>query len=436
MNEKLSIKNFGPIKDAIIDLKSALVLIGPQASGKSTIAKLVSILRDWHFINETKKFQVLLDDYNILSFLKEDTELLYESSSHTFRYLKGNESLAIDPQKEYVQLKAKFDELEKLNAAFTIEEKREILAKRLEELKALNEKLEAESNPKEKKKLDLAVTKGIEELDSEYQILKERFEAKVETLMAQVQLTSYAKYIPAERLLIAIYSDAALNFMDLKLPIPKNIIRFGSVFSNARNKINELKIPFLNFTYFRKNDKDFVRYGDDGYMTLKESSSGLQSLIPLLLVLQFMDDKEGVEELKNMSMSYVVEEPEQNLFPSAQKGLIYYLADLCLRLTTTGKAQSELIVTTHSPYTLTSFNNLLFAYRTGQKGKEHAEQVEKIIPRQSWISPDKFNAYYVADGTVVSIFNKETGLIAKNDLDSASQEIMDDFAAIMEIYKK
>ncbi|HEX2900773.1 MAG TPA: AAA family ATPase, partial [Bacteroidia bacterium] len=39
--EKITIKGFGPIKDAEIEVKKLLVLIGEQASGKSTIAKLI-----------------------------------------------------------------------------------------------------------------------------------------------------------------------------------------------------------------------------------------------------------------------------------------------------------------------------------------------------------------------------------------------------------
>ena len=39
--KKIEIHNFGPIKDAVVDIKPMLVLIGPQASGKSTIAKLI-----------------------------------------------------------------------------------------------------------------------------------------------------------------------------------------------------------------------------------------------------------------------------------------------------------------------------------------------------------------------------------------------------------
>ena len=39
--QKIIIKNFGPVKDAEIEIKKVMVLIGEQASGKSTIAKLI-----------------------------------------------------------------------------------------------------------------------------------------------------------------------------------------------------------------------------------------------------------------------------------------------------------------------------------------------------------------------------------------------------------
>jgi dephospho-CoA kinase len=39
--QKIIINNFGAIKDAEIEVKKILVLIGEQASGKSTIAKLI-----------------------------------------------------------------------------------------------------------------------------------------------------------------------------------------------------------------------------------------------------------------------------------------------------------------------------------------------------------------------------------------------------------
>lgn len=43
---RLVIKNFGAIKEASVELKPLLLLIGGQGTGKSTIAKVLSICRD------------------------------------------------------------------------------------------------------------------------------------------------------------------------------------------------------------------------------------------------------------------------------------------------------------------------------------------------------------------------------------------------------
>lgn len=40
-NDYIKIKNFGPVKDATIEIKPFLVLIGGQGIGKSTVAKLL-----------------------------------------------------------------------------------------------------------------------------------------------------------------------------------------------------------------------------------------------------------------------------------------------------------------------------------------------------------------------------------------------------------
>ena len=43
MSERLIVRNFGPIQEIEIDLKKVTLLIGPQAAGKSTLAKLAAI---------------------------------------------------------------------------------------------------------------------------------------------------------------------------------------------------------------------------------------------------------------------------------------------------------------------------------------------------------------------------------------------------------
>jgi hypothetical protein len=92
------------------------------------------------------------------------------------------------------------------------------------------------------------------------------------------------------------------------------------------------------------------------------------------------------------------------------------------------------MMTTHSPYVLSSLNLLVFAYQTAQKHPERIEEIKAIVPQESWINPDEFAAYYVDEGTVRSIISPKTGLIAENELDEVSDMIGDEFDALKRIY--
>jgi len=50
--ETLTVKNFGPIREAHLELGKVTVLIGPQASGKSVLVKVLAILRASDFLQD------------------------------------------------------------------------------------------------------------------------------------------------------------------------------------------------------------------------------------------------------------------------------------------------------------------------------------------------------------------------------------------------
>jgi energy-coupling factor transporter ATP-binding protein EcfA2 len=95
MKARLIIKNFGPITDLDIEIKKYNILIGPQASGKSTIAKLLCMIHD--FFKQEKNnpniedksssdkkpiilFVKLLRNYRIEGYFYEGTYLSFEDS--------------------------------------------------------------------------------------------------------------------------------------------------------------------------------------------------------------------------------------------------------------------------------------------------------------------------------------------------------------------
>ncbi|MFN6083940.1 MAG: AAA family ATPase [Fluviicola sp.] len=94
MKSILRVENFGPIKDAILDLRNVNVLIGPQASGKSTLAKLYTICKSPSFYHENKEvslklFFEKLEYFSISSFIRKDTVIEYNSSTHNFKFEKN-----------------------------------------------------------------------------------------------------------------------------------------------------------------------------------------------------------------------------------------------------------------------------------------------------------------------------------------------------------
>ena len=160
-----------------------------------------------------------------------------------------------------------------------------------------------------------------------------------------------------------------------------------------------------NLKFKRKSDQSFIYHNQNQKVLLKESSSGVQSLLPIILLIESSMMKDNY-----INLNYVIEEPELNLYPQAQYELIKYLVKSCLETDRKVKAKN-LIITTHSPYVLASINNLLLAFK---KGKNKPSKVENLIGRESWINPDNFNAYQVENGLVKRIFNKKSKLIDEN----------------------
>lgn len=91
LKEKLIIKNFGPIKDVELELGGFNILIGEQATGKSTIAKVLAICRDFSYIapplnSWDENFAKGLNSWGLSEFIKkEKTYISYECEHYFFK---------------------------------------------------------------------------------------------------------------------------------------------------------------------------------------------------------------------------------------------------------------------------------------------------------------------------------------------------------------
>ena len=429
MQSRLIVKNFGPITNVDLELKNVNVFIGPQASGKSALAKLLTICKaPAKFLkNEDsdnfKAFKDVLEEYNIQSFLKPGTEIQFDSEIHNIKYANG--SVAYLPK-----LKLEIAEIKSSIEAF----KNSVLIDIV-----IHEKI---NKLQEKYKLSLQDWQGIDILDAD-EIKLDLFQKIVAAATEIEELASSrpAVYIPAERSFINIVRGSIASLLLNHAPIPRHILLFASEIE--KSLVNEIDLSFLHEHLMYRNINGEAKIFTNGESSIKltEAASGIQSVVPLLLSVLSNDSS-------NQQRSFVIEEPELNLFPTAQYQLVKILeANRGEAHTLEGGAIHT--YTTHSPYILSAFNNLLYASKVwnlrgdvnssklnpGRYDPEIETKLRAIIPAKSNVQPSVFTAYEIVNGGARSIFDTESGLIVENYIDDATDEMNDDFEALMELMK-
>ena len=227
-------------------------------------------------------------------------------------------------------------------------------------------------------------------------------------------------YIPAERNVIATIP----NWMELSYE-DTNTRSFMADWVESRKEFarKQLKILSLGAEYYYDeiNDRDMVKLdGIDKKLPMSNASSGLQSLIPIMLYVHYLTQsvfkdktvsvtrgrdneklmhrlyKELTDKIKldksNFEKSYdlklnseflsfsseeerdnflqrynnytlyqhseiYLEEPEENLFPQTQAEVVYHL----LKAVFSSSTENILFMTTHSPYILYALNNAILS---------------------------------------------------------------------------
>lgn len=398
---RIKIKNFGPIKegfkenDGWMEIKKVTVLIGDQGSGKSTVAKLVSIF-SWiekdlfrsdgstqRFRKQERIFKKYLEYHRIDSYLKTETEIEYEGEAYGITYKNGH-NLEISPKK---------------NSSYIL--------------------------PK-------------------------------------------ITYYPAERNFVSSVKKSKGN-LNLKL-WSQSLQEFKETFQEAKENFKEketlpLPIGDVAIEYNKLNDILYVK-GTDYKIQLSDSASGYQSFIPLFVVAHYittllkedqemdeqqretfkresakiLNDKTYTEEQKRILLSNlaaqfnikrilnIVEEPEQNLFPSSQRQMLNSFLGF-----NNGSKENQLIMTTHSPYLISYLVLAIQAAETFVKIRENKQDSNKIfdiVPKESFVAA-KDVVIYELDGSG-TIYKLEQ----LNDLPSDEHYLNDELGKANELFSK
>jgi predicted ATP-binding protein involved in virulence len=171
-------------------------------------------------------------------------------------------------------------------------------------------------------------------------------------------------------------------------------------------------------------DENAIPSDDGRKVELSMTSSGQQESVPLILsMIPFI----GFDKF---DINSYIEEPEAHLFPDAQDSMTRLIS----LIKHSAKQQINFVITTHSPYILTAFNNLLEAGKiigTGDKAK--IDTIHKIIPEGIEIHQDQFSAYLLDNGKAVNIFDPSNNFIKADAIDNISEQSSTLFDSLLDI---
>ena len=423
--QKIEIRNFGPIKELNLDIKDFSIFIGPQASGKSTIAKTIFFFKSLnddlvkYFIESVEKSDFSKSIGTYAKSIRQKYLDYFGSSTH----LNG--------------LHLKYYYTEKIWISITIETNHKYITPNFSEQfkddfkNLVKEAIEFSSflgqrNP------SLLTSKDLLQIDSEKRKFVFYIKEKCNFIF---QEDRELIFIPAGRSLLATLSDQLqfinprnLDFLMRTFLDKINIVRpiFNKSLSdiikerrlltqyeidyNKTKLADEIISKILRGKYQYDKDGEKIFYETNKYVKLNFSSSGQQESLWILLLLFIII-------LEKQNVFIVIEEPEAHLFPEAQKEISNLIALM------SNVENSQVIITTHSPYILASLNNLILANKVGSENIN----VEKRINKNLWINRDKVYAALVTKGQVKDIIDNELNIIQQENIDSVSGTINDEF---------
>ena len=383
----LVVRNFGPVRDAEITIKAFNLFIGEQSIGKSTLAKLVTI-----FTDHVNLFILKAAGSEVWTQIIETYDLsVYAGGDYHIRYTD--------------------DDLDGAQVSIVID-------KGTVECNVLNEdKTELDVSDSFKR---IVGAKPMFHPDTVHKL--EEMEVNPETFPTYLSYMRNSLYIPAERIVGAQLNKLLPIISMGKEQLPMNMLRYLSELNNAKARYSNLRLELLNVSYLKKDDEDWIVLDNEDKIQLKYASSGIQSALPLLLVLVY-----GAEG-KDYS-SFVVEEPECNLFPQKQVDLLKFMINVIYQ------NNRMLTITTHSPYLLSSLNVLMLAHRLYQD-ESLKEQVAKVVEPQYMLNADEVSVYFLGDNEhyCTSMMSDKTGMISVNQLDSISEYVGEQFDQLYSMY--
>lgn len=438
----LIIKNIGPIEEVELKLNRFNVLIGPQSSGKSTIAKIVSfclwmeknvlLQQDSRYITRAFIHENLLSFHKLTNYLNSGYSIHFIGEILEFRF---------DDQICEVKLNAHIETCKMSKVAYIPAERNTATVPNIASLKLPMNNLRSylfdwlEIHQKFTKENAI----GLLKLN-----LKYFYE---ETSKKDIIQLPNGKEITLEEASSGLQSVVPLYVYIYYLTNWVYEHREDLSFEKKQKMEDAL---VRNFTNAALRGKESTRYiNTEEALAIPELVKSVRDVVQEFELLSKAESREvfnakirdmgGLKKIlmwqDNLSYPHhsniIIEEPELNLFPETQKDLMYALTGMI------NIERDKVLLTTHSPYLLYALNNCMMGYLS----KDHIppEDEDLAWTKRANINPEYVSVWEIRDGKFASYQNNpnqtiqdERGLIRNNYFDRIMKNIMCDFSALME----
>ncbi|SKB84241.1 AAA domain-containing protein, putative AbiEii toxin, Type IV TA system [Lachnospiraceae bacterium] len=421
--QKLTIKNLGPIVDCTVEIRDFMVFTGPQASGKSTIAKsifffnnLKNILYTNYFklvtVNKVLKTESLEDSFTRIlqkafrqSFGLES--VIKSSGMVAFEYDNSSRiEIVFEPVTEGISIKALFDDtikrqLKTLEQMFDTDARND--AEKIK--KFINEEIFASDMnviyiPAGRSLLTMLSS----QINYIYAVLDEQQKNSIDycTQCYLEEVFRIKEFFDSslDRLMRRVVDEADYQIKQSEAEAAIQLIR-----------------NILHGEYRNINGEERLYYSEEQYVKMNYASSGQQEAVWITNILLY-------HMLGRYNTCFIIEEPESHLFPETQKQMIELISLI-------KNGRNRAIITTHSPYILGSVNNLLYANFIA--GDVDGQRLSKIVNDKIWLEFENMSAYYITDGKLKDIRDDEIENINHDVIDGVSEIINEDFESMVSL---
>jgi len=421
--QRVLLQDLGPIKHCSIDLNDFIILTGPQANGKSTVAKAIFFFRTvkddildmllrgtagekpekWR-VRLTKRLkdkfmQLFGSSYGMANSM--EAKYVFNEKTYIRAYLNPNNKL--DGGSNYVAIQYSQDIIKYLESldsqVFTDMDSSQRIQEESRLAELFSDKYETVFIPAGRDLITLLTT----QLNFIFTSMNESQKRNIDY--------SIQRYVELILRLKPGFSHGIAGLLSDKIHLSQKEFNV-KLAEKAKNLIEKL----LKGSYHYENGEEKLyleNAGNGQYVKINLASSGQQEIVWITNILFYY-------LLENKPVFLIVEEPESHLYPDAQKQIMELLA-LFQNGGNTG------LITTHSPYILGTVNNLVYGASIRSRG---ISGVEKILDVDMMIDAHRTNMYHVLNGELEDAKEPELGLIKNELIEDASIEITNECDAL------